>query len=50
MNALPLPNVGTSLFVNSNGLLMQSNDNYSGRVDYMFTSQPHAVRTLLDGG
>ena len=38
MNALPLPNApGTSLFVNSNGLLRQNNDNYSGRVDYLVT-------------
>lgn len=36
VNALPLPNIaGTSLFVNSNGLLRQTNDNYSGRVDYL---------------
>jgi len=35
-NALPAPNIaGTSLFVNSNGLLRQTNDNYSGRVDYL---------------
>src|SRR5436190_14892885 len=33
--ALPLPNVGASLFVNSSGLLKQTNDNYSGRVDYV---------------
>src|SRR5207244_13421007 len=33
--ALPLPTVGTSLFVNSSGLLKQTNDNYSGRVDYV---------------
>jgi hypothetical protein len=34
VKALPLPNVaGTSLFVNSNGVLSQRNDNYSGRVD-----------------
>ena len=37
------------LFVNSNGLLMQGNNNYSGRVDYLFGSQPDAVRTVLDG-
>jgi hypothetical protein len=36
--ALPLPNVGTSQFVNSNGILGQTNNNYSGRVDYLFTS------------
>ncbi len=39
VNALPLPNVGSSLFVNSNGLLIQGNNNYSGRVDYMFGSR-----------
>ena len=39
VNALPLPNVGSSLFVNSNGLLIQGNNNYSGRVDYMFASR-----------
>ena len=33
--ALPLPNNGTSLYVNANGLLRQTNDNYSGRVDYV---------------
>jgi hypothetical protein len=33
--ALPLPNIGTSLYVNANGLLKQTNDNYSGRVDYV---------------
>ena len=36
--ALPLPNIGTSQFVNSNGLLIQDNNNYSGRFDYLFTS------------
>jgi hypothetical protein len=37
-NALPIPNVGaTSLFVNSNGILRQTNDNYSGRMDYLIT-------------
>ena len=35
--ALPLPNLGVSSFVNSNGLLKQTNDNYSGRVDYLVT-------------
>src|SRR5262249_1385575 len=36
VNAKPLPNIAvTSLFVNSNGLLRQTNDNYSGRVDYL---------------
>src|SRR5262245_26926020 len=36
MNALPLPNIGSSsLFVNSTGVLQQKNDNYSGRVDYV---------------
>src|SRR3954447_14196807 len=35
--ALPLPNIGTSLYVNSNGLLKQTNNNYSGRVDYVVT-------------
>jgi hypothetical protein len=39
VNALPLPTVGASSFVNSNGLLNQGNNNYSGRVDYMFTSK-----------
>jgi hypothetical protein len=39
IKALPLPTVGTSQFVNSNGLLSQNNDNYSGRVDYMFASK-----------
>jgi len=38
MNAMPLPNLGSSLFVNANGLLKQNNDNYSGRVDYVLTS------------
>ena len=33
--ALPLPNVGASSFVNANGLLKQTNNNYSGRVDYL---------------
>ncbi len=34
-NALPLPNMpGTSLFVNSSGVLVQQNENYSGRIDY----------------
>ena len=37
VKALPLPNLGVSAFVNSNGLLKQTNDNYSGRVDYMVT-------------
>lgn len=36
-SALPLPNVGTSLFVNSSGLLNQTNDNFSGRIDYVAT-------------
>lgn len=36
--ALPLPNLGISTFVNANGLLKQTNDNYSGRVDYLVTS------------
>jgi Carboxypeptidase regulatory-like domain/TonB dependent receptor-like, beta-barrel len=36
--ALPLPNVGSSQFVNSNGILNQTNNNYSGRVDYMASS------------
>ena len=31
------PNLGVASFVNSNGLLKQTNDNYSGRVDYMAT-------------
>jgi hypothetical protein len=35
--ALPQPNLGVSSFVNSNGLLKQTNDNYSGRVDYLIT-------------
>ena len=35
--ALPAPNFGASSFVNSNGLLKQTNDNYSGRVDYLVT-------------
>ncbi len=34
-NALPLPNIpGTSLFVNSTGVLRQTNENYSARMDY----------------
>ncbi len=38
VNASPLPNIGaTSLFVNSNGILRQNNDNYSGRIDYLIT-------------
>uniref|UniRef100_Q022L1 TonB-dependent receptor n=1 Tax=Solibacter usitatus (strain Ellin6076) TaxID=234267 RepID=Q022L1_SOLUE len=36
--AMPLPNLGTSGFVNANGLLKQTNNNYSGRVDYLVTS------------
>jgi hypothetical protein len=39
VNAMPLPTVGASSFVNANGLLKQNNDNYSGRVDYMFSSR-----------
>jgi hypothetical protein len=39
VNAIPLPTVGASSFVNSNGLLKQNNDNYSGRVDYTFSSR-----------
>jgi Carboxypeptidase regulatory-like domain/TonB dependent receptor len=39
VKAMPLPTVGASSFVNSNGLLKQNNDNYSGRVDYMFASR-----------
>ena len=35
--ALPLPNIGSSLYVNSNGLLNQTNNNYSGRLDYVVT-------------
>src|SRR5260370_3226096 len=39
MNAMPLPNIaGTSLFVNSSGLLQQTNNNYSRRVDYVVAS------------
>jgi hypothetical protein len=37
--AMPLPTIGASSFVNSNGLLKQNNDSYSGRVDYMFASR-----------
>ena len=33
--AMPLPNLGTSSYVNANGLTKQTNDNYSGRVDYL---------------
>lgn len=33
--ALPQPNLGASSFVNSNGLLKQTNDNSSGRLDYL---------------
>ena len=39
INAMPLPTVGASSFVNSNGLLKQDNNNYSGRVDYMFAQR-----------
>lgn len=36
IRALPLPNVpGSSLFVNSNGITRQDNENYSGRLDYL---------------
>ncbi len=35
--ALPAANIGTASFVNSNGLLKQTNNNYSGRVDYLVT-------------
>lgn len=34
MNALPLPNVGTNQYVNSNGIVKQDGNNYSGRIDY----------------
>jgi hypothetical protein len=39
VKAMPLPTIGTTQFVNSNGLLIQGNNNYSGRVDYMFASK-----------
>src|SRR5215471_10168706 len=39
IRAMPLPSVGANSFVNANGLLKQGNNNYSGRVDYMFASR-----------
>jgi len=38
INALPLPDIAwTSSFVNSTGILHQTNDNYSGRIDYVLS-------------
>jgi hypothetical protein len=37
MNALPFPNVGSGLYINSSDVQVQNYGNYSGRVDYQAT-------------
>jgi len=39
MNALPLPNLPGSLYINTTDVLKQNNDNISARVDYAFTEK-----------
>ena len=34
MNAMPAPNVGVNQYVNSNGIVKQEGNNYSGRIDF----------------
>ena len=48
IRAMPLPSVGANSFVNANGLLKQGNNNYSGRVDYLFASS-HTVFARYSG-
>ncbi len=38
MQALPLPNLPGNLFINTVDVLRQTNDNYSGRVDYTISN------------
>jgi len=39
MQALPLPNVPGGFFINTSEPLVQTNDNYSGRVDYQISDK-----------
>jgi hypothetical protein len=39
MNALPLPNLPGSFYINTTDVLKQNNDNISARVDYAFTEK-----------
>ena len=38
MRILPLPNLAGGLYINSSDVLVQNNDNYSGRADYQSTT------------
>ncbi len=41
MQVLPLPNQAGGLYANSTEVLVQTNDNYSGRVDYQISDKLH---------